>query len=99
MIFEVGIDDIEIDEADMEMPTKSKRRAIRRKTNAAKARRKRDIANSVTGFHYDSLHQYSKNKIHCSCWMCAFNHKKSGYVTLTHSDMKRIASMNVDVDE
>lgn len=19
---------------------------------------------------YDNLHQYSKNKIHCSCWMC-----------------------------
>lgn len=19
---------------------------------------------------YDNIHQYSKNKIHCSCWMC-----------------------------
>lgn len=19
---------------------------------------------------YDNLHQYSKNKVHCSCWMC-----------------------------
>ncbi len=27
---------------------------------------------------YGSLHQYSKNKIHCSCPMCAFNPKRHG---------------------
>lgn len=33
--------------------------------------RKRRIAHEVLGWeYYDNLHQYSKNKIHCSCWMC-----------------------------
>lgn len=33
--------------------------------------RKRHICKDVFGFeYYDNLHQYSKNKIHCSCWMC-----------------------------
>lgn len=33
--------------------------------------RKRRISEEVYGFkYYNNLHQYSKNKIHCSCWMC-----------------------------
>lgn len=33
--------------------------------------RKKNICKHVFGFdYYDNLHQYSKNKIHCSCWLC-----------------------------
>lgn len=52
-------------------------RAERRKRNWNKAIRKRRIAREVYPClpgedweYYDNLHQYSKNKIHCSCGLC-----------------------------
>lgn len=69
-----------------EKPLKVKKRAARRKKNYAKAMRKKKIAANVGGLRYKSTHQYSKNKIHCSCPLCAF----SG---LTHSDVMRLACM------
>ena len=48
-----------------------------RRRSIIKALRKRRIAEDIYRFHnrdhayYDNLHQYSKNKIHCSCPMCA----------------------------
>ena len=37
-----------------------------------KALRKRNISNRVYGYDfYENLHQYSKNKIHCSCPCCS----------------------------
>lgn len=48
-----------------------------RRRSILKALRKRRIAEKIYGFlhgeyaYYDNLHQYSKNKIHCSCPMCA----------------------------
>ena len=46
-------------------------RGKRRKLNIAKALRKKRIAEDVHGIEYNNLHQYSKNKIHCSCPMCS----------------------------
>ena len=47
-------------------------RAERRHNSWSKARRKRNICRAAYHFEwYDNLHQYSKNKIHCSCPMCA----------------------------
>lgn len=46
-------------------------RAERRKLNAKKAKRKQALASAVNGITYDHLHEYSKNKIHCSCPMCS----------------------------
>lgn len=47
-------------------------RAKRRKLNIAKALRKKKISEEVYHIiYYDNLHQYSKNKIHCSCPMCS----------------------------
>ena len=44
----------------------------RRKLNIAKALRKKKISEYIFGIpYYDNLHQYSKNKIHCSCPMCS----------------------------
>ena len=53
-------------------------RAERRHNDKKKALRKRWITrNAYYSYsidmqeYYDNLHQYSKNKIHCSCPMCA----------------------------
>lgn len=52
---------------------KESRKRDRRKIDYKKAKRKAkiDIARSYDGLPlYDNLHQYSKNKIHCSCRLC-----------------------------
>ena len=72
-----------------------KTRAERRKNDYNKAIRKKNIAEHNYGFaYYDNLHQYSKNKVHCSCPLCAgktdFNCKHG----MTHSDKLKIDSMN-----
>lgn len=48
-----------------------------------KALRKRRIDHAVYRYDrdygfYDNLHQYSKNKIHCSCPMCSAKTKNKG---------------------
>lgn len=51
-------------------------RSYTRKMDWKHAVRKRRIClsansdNYTNGDWYNNLHQYSKNKIHCSCWMC-----------------------------
>jgi hypothetical protein len=56
---------------DTEFAQKPNKRALRRKLNMSKARRKAFISRNVYGLDwYRHLHQYSKNKIHCSCGLC-----------------------------
>ena len=43
-----------------------KNRGDRRKQDFSKARRKQRMRSD----YYGNLHQYSKNKIHCSCRLC-----------------------------
>lgn len=52
---------------------KDKSLAQKRKNDVVKALRKRRISRSyyVLSDWYNNLHQYSKNKIHCSCPMCS----------------------------
>lgn len=85
-------------------------RAERRHRDYAKARRKRKITKEVYWSepnsdweYYDSLHQYSKNKIHCSCPMCRAKTKKKDNVLGTfhrhgknwkHSDLQKLEAMN-----
>lgn len=65
------IDMLTDDELNAEFATeKDSRRAARRKMDYSKAQRKRNKANTWGFDWYDNLHQYSKNKIHCSCRMC-----------------------------
>lgn len=53
--------------------TKDKVRATRRVTNIHKAQRKRRLSHEIYAMDwYKNLHQYSKNKIHCSCNLCKF---------------------------
>lgn len=56
------------------MRDSSWRKQKRRKKDYSKASRKRSICRQVyiNSDWYDNLHQYSKNKIHCSCGMCRF---------------------------
>lgn len=54
----------------------SRTRAERRHNDIRKAIRKRNLARQLYYSHdeypyYDNLHQYSENKIHCSCGMCS----------------------------
>ena len=48
-----------------------------------KALRKRRITQHYPGSdtipYYDNLHQYSKNKIHCSCPLCAEKTRNKGH--------------------
>ena len=73
---------------------KNKNRAKRRKTNVTKAIRKRNISRHVLGLNwYNNLHEYSKNKVHCSCNICRFRPTwKPDMKTIR--DMKREDMMN-----
>ena len=65
---------------EQDFPKKNRKRFKRRKQDFKKAKRKEEITRKVyhskplneEGWHwYNSLHQFSKNKIHCSCPMCS----------------------------
>jgi hypothetical protein len=56
-----------------------------RDVSIRKALRKRRLADRIyrcwhgdDWHYYDNLHQYSKNKIHCSCPMCSTKTKNKG---------------------
>jgi hypothetical protein len=74
---------------------KSRARAVRRKKDFTKAIRKKKMWPE----YYKDLHQYSKNKIHCSCPLCAT--KTRGKITTKQGagenwsikDKKRIEEM------
>lgn len=90
----------------------------RRYKDYIKAKRKRDIDkklqhvfNDEYGMHwwfwYDNLHQYSKNKIHCSCPMCSAKTRNKGKrrkkangwypsINYTMMDLRRQAIMDAD---
>ena len=53
-------------------------RVYTRRMNWRKAIRKRRIVRQYGYNFYDNLHQYSKNKIHCSYWMCREGYYDSG---------------------
>ena len=57
-------------------------RGWRRKKDFSKAKRKMEINNIIFSIDnilfYDNLHQYSKNKIHCSCPLCSAKTRNIG---------------------
>ena len=63
--------------------------AEKRHNDWKKAIRKKRISDAYCGDHpwYDNLHQYSKNKIHCSCPMCT-------HQSQTMSDRRKQESMD-----
>lgn len=69
-------------------PQHSRGAAEKRHLDFTKAIRKQNL---YPGY-YDNLHQFSKNKIHCSCWMCAFHGPSM-------QDIRRTIDMNQQMDE
>ena len=46
--------------------------------------------------YYDNLHQYSKNKIHCSCSDCNPKTARDGY---TNTDRKKLLNLEEQLNE
>ncbi len=90
-------------------------RAERRKNDFHKALRKQKLDENLSGNIsnyrlYDNLHQYSKNKIHCSCGLCSCKTKNKGHRRrVPHNyypsynpctrDRRRIDAMNFDEND
>ena len=60
--------------------------------------------------YYDNLHQYSKNKVHCSCPLCQTKtrnkghrrYRKGGYhraINYKRQDLIRMIEMDQDIEE
>lgn len=76
-----------------------------------KARRKQRLDHELSydGYYfYDNLHQYSKNKIHCSCPMCSPKTRNKGRrdrknyapsINYKHSDLIKQIEMDIDEEE
>lgn len=84
-------------------------RAWRRRKNVTKALRKLNITKHYWSFdshpYYSNLHQYSKNKIHCSCPMCSAKTRNKGRrsrknyhpaINYKPSDLRRQKAMDQD---
>lgn len=81
--------------------TKESKRGDRRKIDYKKAKRKAriDLARSCDGLPlYDNLHQYSKNKIHCSCRLCREKDYFGRHIT-TEQEVKSHDEMLVELKE
>lgn len=82
-------------------------RAYSRMMNRRKALRLRRIdrmRNAIGNFPdtYDNLHQYSKNKIHCSCPLCrgeTWSVGKNSDKQRTITDQKKVAEMRDQLKE
>jgi hypothetical protein len=75
-------------------------RAENRFNSRRKALRRRRITQEVYGMkednpYYDNLHQYSKNKVHCSCPWCSRKSKEHPKV----NDVRKNEAMNSAIEE
>lgn len=63
------------------------------------ATRKQWTAKHCYGWdYYDNLHQYSKNKIHCSCPLCR-EQRTNSPKTFSISDQKKIEKLDNQINE
>ena len=69
-------------------------RAEKRHNDWKKAIRKKKIINAYGWDYYDNLHQYSKNKIHCSCPLCR-GFTKAGENNI--SDRRKLEEMDSQI--
>lgn len=75
-------------------------RAENRFNSRRKALRKRRIDRQTQGHYsttpyYDNLHQYSKNKVHCSCPICS--RKSKNYLKI--NDMRKNEAMDFAIKD
>ena len=85
--------------------------AEKRHNSVTKAIRKRNISEQIYHFSwYNNLHQYSKNKVHCSCPSCQTKtrnkghrrYRKGGYyraINYKRRDLIRMIDMDQDIAE
>lgn len=75
-------------------------RGEKRKIDFTHALRKKKKAETIglnkDYSYYDNLHQYSKNKIHCSCPDCNPKTSKNGY---TNTDKKKLLNFEEQLNE
>lgn len=69
-------------------------RAFNRYKSYCKAKRKQRITEEIYWGgkkypYYDNLHQYSKNKIHCSCPSCSTKTRNKGKRRFAHANYNR----------
>lgn len=96
------------------MENKPLSRAYNRDVSKRKALRKRQIVRNVYCWsenpdYYNNLHQYSKNKIHCSCPWCSEKTRNKGHrrivknynrsINWKKSDLIKIEAMCADLKE
>lgn len=63
------------------------------------ATRKQWTAKHCYGWdYYDNLHQYSKNKIHCSCPLCR-NRRTNSPKTFSIGDRRKIENLDNQINE
>ena len=89
---------------------KPRSRAYNRDISRRKALRKKHISDNFWPHasdypYYDNLHQYSKNKIHCSCPDCSEKTRNKGHrrydpknynrsINYKHSELKKIKEIS-----
>ena len=73
--------------------------AEKRHNDWKKAIRKKKIINEYGFDYYDNLHQYSKNKIHCSCPLCASKTRHMPYGPSEHWSMQDTRRMEEMKDQ
>lgn len=102
VLVDIYSDDLTDTETDKLFNTpKESRKGDRRKIDYKKAKRKAkiDLARSCDGLPlYDNLHQYSKNKIHCSCRLCRGKDYFGRHIT-TEQEVKSHDEMLVELKE
>lgn len=85
----------------------STRKALR-KQRLARALYCRAWGNGIDYEYYDNLHQYSKNKIHCSCPRCQRKTRNKGRrdrknyarsINYKASDLRKVITMDADEAE
>lgn len=81
------------------MRNKGNSSAYNRKTSIRKALRKKRIAEELHLITYDNLHQYSKNKVHCSCPGCNPKSNRKGRPNYKPSDLKKMSDMDLQERE
>ena len=88
-------------------------RALNRYKSYVKAKRKQQLAKEIyydgaNRPYYDNLHQYSKNKIHCSCPQCHRKTRNKGRrdrknytrsFNYKASDLRKVLTMDADEAE
>lgn len=84
---------------DITLQTISHDRAYHRRMNWRKALRKRRIVRQYGVDYYDNLHQYSKNKIHCSCPICKNARDGNSIEDKKISERRNLDSMRDQLNE